>query len=116
VRTAYAGVMVIFFLSYLASIFYFVGYLRRVHVETWADLGRPDFAKVQNASIQLQFRQLQALFNTWRFIFSNAHASMNDTRLSALVWLLRVLIAGCFLTFAGLFVIDHYLAAASPIP
>jgi hypothetical protein len=70
---------------------------------TWDNLGRPDFAKIRNAPIQVQFQQLQAAFSIWRFIFSNAHASMNDTWLSALVWLLRVLIAGCLFTFAGLF-------------
>ena len=102
-KTAYFFLILAFFLGYLASIFYFIGYLRRDHTAIWANLGRPDFLKVQGASLDVQFKQLVALFSTWKFIFTGAHTSMNDSRLSTLVWLLRVLIVGCIVLFAGLF-------------
>ena len=101
--TAYTVLIVAFVLGYLATIFYFIGYLRRAHTAVWANIGRPDFSKVQGASIDVQFRQLLALFSTWKFIFTGAHNRMSDSRLSALVWLLRILIVGCLFLFAGLF-------------
>ena len=101
----YVMMMLVLCPAYLVSILYFVGYLRQAHSAVWANLGRPDITKVPNASIQVQFQQLQAFFSTWRFIFSNAHESLNDRHLSVLVWLLRFLISGCLLSFVGLLVV-----------
>jgi len=107
----YLGITVIFGLTvftlgYLAIYVYFVSYLRRVHPVTWSDLGAPEQPwSVGGYSIQPQMQQLGAVFTTWRFIFSNAHATMEDMRLKVLVWFLRLFIAGCLASWVLLILV-----------
>jgi hypothetical protein len=97
--------MTFFIVGYLISIIYFIDYLRRNQYRTWANLGEPELAKIRTGSTQDAAQQLQAFIATWGFIFSNAYASMGDSRLSILVWRLRILIAGCLLLFPGVFLL-----------
>jgi hypothetical protein len=97
---SYEALMGIFVVGYLVSILYFIGYLQRVHHRTWVNLGEPQLIKIVGP-IQDQARQLRALLETWRFIFSGAHVSMEDSRLSTLVWSLRMLILGVLFSFIG---------------
>jgi hypothetical protein len=103
----YPTVMGLFIIGYLVSIINFTDYLRRTHYRTWVDLGEPELAKVRTGSIQDSAQQLQAFLATWRFIFSNAHATMKDARLSTLVLRLRILIAGCLLLFLGVLLLPR---------
>jgi hypothetical protein len=104
-KVAYLSMMTFFTVGYLVSIIYFTDYLRRIHYRTWVNLGEPELAKIRTGSIQDAAQQLQAFIATWGFIFSNAYVSMGDSRLSILVWWLRILIAGCLLLFPGVFLL-----------
>jgi hypothetical protein len=106
-NVVYPTVMAFFVIGYLVSIINFTDYLRHTHYRTWVDLGEPEVAKVRTGSIQDSAQQLQAFLATWQFIFSNAHATMKDSRLSTLVLPLRILIAGCLLLFLGVFLLPR---------
>ena len=97
---SYESLMGIFVVGYLVSILFFIGYLQRVHHRTWVNLGEPQLIKIIGP-IQDQARQLRAFFEVWRFIFSGAHVGMEDSRLSTLVWWLRMLILGMLFSFIG---------------
>jgi hypothetical protein len=103
----YPTVMAFFFIGYLVSIIHFTDYLRRIHYRTWGYLGEPEPARVLTGSMQDGIQQLRAFLATWRFIFSNAHATMKDARLSTLVLRLRILIAGCLLLFLGVLLLPR---------
>ena len=75
-------------LIYLGSLTYLMGYLRRVHTGIWVDLGQPsmsvDFAR--NASFRSGFLILG-------YVFSNRCKKLEDSRLNAVIWLVRVFFA-----------------------
>ena len=106
-RIVYLSVMTFSFVGYLVSITYFADYLRRAHYRTWVKLGEPDLAKIRTGSIRASAQQLYAFFATWGFIFSNGYANMGDSRLTTLVWRLRILIAGCFVLFFGALLLPY---------
>jgi hypothetical protein len=104
-KVAYLSMMTFFAVGYLVSIIYFIDYLRRIHYRTWVNLGEPELAKIRTGSIRGAAQQLQAFIATWGFIFSNAYASMGDSRLSILVWRLRILMAGFLFLLPGAFLL-----------
>jgi len=98
----YGYAITLFILGYLVSFVYFTDYLRRVHHVTYVDLGEPKLT-TSSRSLDDQSKVLLALFSTWGFIFSSAHAQLGDFWLSIFVWWMRIVILGCFLLFVGLF-------------
>lgn len=77
---------------YWATISYFMNYLKRVHRDTWLELGSP--SPILNNSIRNGSLTL-------RFLFSGKYRALNDPKLAKLVWAIRGLL---FLCIAGLFV------------
>jgi hypothetical protein len=77
--------------AYLGSIFYLIGYLRRFHTPTWAQLGRPAMPTIaEHASNPWPF--VRSGFLTMGFIFGRQFRALDDARLNRLVWTVRMLL------------------------
>ena len=87
----FAGLLVIM-TAYLALVVHLMGYLRRVHPQTWVALGRPAIPKtaehMRDPSIFVR-----SGFLTLLFIFSGQHKLLRDDHLTRLIWSLRMLLA-----------------------
>jgi hypothetical protein len=83
--------LMIVVVAYFFSLNYLMDYLRRFHTATWAHLGRPSFPSIAEHTANPS-RFVQSGFLTLRFIFSSEYKSLEDERLSQLIWLIRILL------------------------
>lgn len=77
--------------AYLFSINYLMDYLRRFHVTTWANLGRPSLPTIAEHTAN-PWRFVQSGLLTLQFIFSPGYKSLKDERLNLLIWSVRALL------------------------
>jgi hypothetical protein len=87
-------------LGYLLVVSYLINYLRRVHTDVWMQLGKPSLEHPSN--VMNWFRSFRTFHLTVYFIFlSGRHRTLNDARLTKLVWSARILlVVGLILLFA----------------
>jgi hypothetical protein len=69
------------------SAMYLADYLRRFHILTWMGLGQPEVSEWSKGRYYLTGNPFVIL----GFVFSNRYQKLEDTRLSALIWLIRIL-------------------------
>jgi hypothetical protein len=100
-RPIYAFFFSLAVLGYLGSFSYLMDYLRRVHFSIWAELGQPEFPAQRSNDDSLQ--STGSVFLTFGFVFSNRHKHPADLKLTALIWLIRILFVLSLLLFAGIF-------------
>jgi hypothetical protein len=86
--------------AYVSSFHYLVRYLRRFHFTTWAELGQPELSVHAYTDNPPRFGALRI----FGFIFSDRYKRLNDNRLRALIWLIRILFLGLILFFIFLIV------------
>jgi|SRR6185437_5371697 len=79
-------------LIYLATAGYLMNYLKRIHPDTWIQLG--SLSIILNNSIRNGFLTLG-------FIFGRRYRLLNDIRLSRIIWAVRGLFVFCFLLIAA---------------
>jgi hypothetical protein len=71
---------------YMASVGYLMRYLKNAHHETWTSLGSPSL--ILNNSIRNGFLSL-------RFLFGSKYRTLNDPKLTKLIWGTRALFFLC---------------------
>jgi len=87
----FAGLLVIM-TAYLALVVHLMGYLRRVHPQTWVALERP---AIPNTAEHMRDPTIfvRSGFLTLLFIFSGQYKLLRDDYLTRLIWSLRALLA-----------------------
>jgi hypothetical protein len=90
--------------TYIALIGYLIRYLRRVHTAMWVELGRPSlWITINPFDLVGQFRLLWTMARTFVFILvSFQYATLNDTRLTKLIWSTRFLLVVCGFLWPGM--------------
>jgi hypothetical protein len=81
--------------AYLGSIGYLLTYLRRAHRSAWIELGKPEISGVWILKNPLQFPISAALFIG--FILGTRYRALQDSRVTTLVWSIRMLFVLCFI-------------------
>lgn len=59
--------------------------LKQAHPQIWTDMGKPGALKF--------WGDYKGRWSIFKFVFSEAHAALNDSALSAMVWAMRGLVA-----------------------
>jgi hypothetical protein len=106
------------FLAFVASVLvgfavhmYLMSYLRRIHTQTWEQIGRPRLFYVATSlrEIPSMLRHAWEGGNrTFRFIyFGNSHKELGDDWLNILIWLLRIL----SILIIALFILSQFITA-----
>jgi hypothetical protein len=79
--------------AYIFSIGYLITYLRRVHTETWVQLGRPAIQIPDPFNPLSMLRGLRTFLLTgWFMLVSNEPSKLNDVRVTKLIWSIRILL------------------------
>ena len=84
VAPPYEWVIFATILIYLATVWYLLNYLKRIHPDTWSRLGSPLFVP-----------QIGYVLPSIRFIFGGRYKLLNDPNLTPIIWAVRLLFALC---------------------
>lgn len=90
----YALLLVV--ILYVGAVVYLFSYLRQAHRGFWLDLGAPTLSTSDGHD------HVQGLAQILMFLFSKKHTTLNDPRLTQLVWFIRIsllLVCVGFVTF-----------------
>ena|SRR6266853_1970704 len=80
--------------AYFALMVYLISYLRKVHTTMWVQLGRPSGPYSGNP---FDVISILKFFWTWLrtagfILLTNQYATLNDPKLTKLIWSIRVLL------------------------
>ena len=89
--------LVVVIMVCMATFLYLLSYLRRVHNPFWVDMGS---ISLQNFAEKNPIQSFSDSFRLLGLFFGSRYKSLNDPKVGALVWTVRLLLTTCFVLWA----------------